>query len=215
MIVPRLEVLFKAQNQEGKLPALTRYVINTCHFISNHWIAIVLMTIIAIFAIKSLSRRYRLRVIDILNIPPLKHLRNETELYKFFTTAAMLAKFGLPLQESLSMSRTLLVNTKLKQIWKVFLERMSQGERFFDCIKSSNTIKPTVKGLILAGEQSGQLTNSFSKIAEIYKDSVESTLKIITTLIEPVLIILLAIVVGTVVIAMFLPMVTLAQNVQI
>ncbi|MDR2777063.1 MAG: type II secretion system F family protein [Puniceicoccales bacterium] len=212
IVIPKFEMIFTSQGSGGRsLPRLTQWVVNFCNFIGNHWgmMVIFAMATIVAFRIYLCKRSFKNQ------LPILNKLFLAMNLNTFFRTIGMLMSFGVPLQEALQLSIGVINNDKCKEAFEKVLMKITQGETLSDSFRGNKFLTTTDNGLILAGERSRGLAKTFAKISEIYDQKIEQQLTILTILIEPVLIILLAIVVGIIVIAMFLPMISLMQNMRL
>jgi type IV pilus assembly protein PilC len=133
-------------------------------------------------------------------------------LNNFFRTAGMLMSFGIPLQDALKLAIDVIGVGKIRRNFEKILGQITRGERLSDNFMVDKLLDPTDYGLIFAAEQSGNLAKSFEKIGEIYGEKVQNRLAFLTTLIEPAIIVFLAVVVGIVVVSVFLPMMGIMEN---
>jgi type IV pilus assembly protein PilC len=216
VVVPKFETIFESQRSDGKqLPRLTLNVMNFCKFFGHHFSAILITTIVFAVAVKiCLGKRvFRNRMLAFCShLPFFGELITTINLNNFFRTIGMLMSFGVPLQDAMRLSVDVISAGRLRLSLERTLKKIIHGEAVDESFTANKLLSPTDHGLIFAGEQSGNLAQSFEKIAEIYGDKIEAQLALLTTLIEPVIILFLAAIVGTVVMAIFLPMANLMQN---
>jgi type IV pilus assembly protein PilC len=219
MVIPKFEMVFESHGSASpKFPWLTQKVMDLCHFLGNHFAAIIICLFLAVLMFKiCLGRKFcREKIFAVcLKVPILNKLFLEMSLSNFFRTIGMLMSFGLPLQEAFTLSIGLIEQDSIKRSFSKVLQKIVNGENLASSFRSNSFLTTTDCGLISAGEQSGGLVKVFVNIAEIYDQKIESRLTLLTTLIEPAIIIFLAIVVGALVIAMFLPMVSVMQNISL
>jgi type IV pilus assembly protein PilC len=218
IVVPKFEMIFTSQSSNGRsLPWLTQRVVNFCNFIGNHWGMIGLFAIAAtaVFRVCFCKKFFKNQLAIGTQLPIFGKLFLAMNLNTFFKTIGMLMSFGVPLQEALQLSIGIIDNSKCKKTFEKVLMKITQGETLSDSFRGNKFLTATDNGLILAGEQSRGLAKAFIKISEIYDRKIEQQLTLLTILIEPAIIIFLAIVVGIVVIAMFLPMISLMQNMKL
>ncbi|MDR1233273.1 MAG: type II secretion system F family protein [Puniceicoccales bacterium] len=218
IVVPKFETIFISQGSDGQsLPWLTQRVVNFCNFIGNHWGIMALFTVAAIVVFKIYLRRgsFKNQWTISLHLPIFGKLFLAMNLNTFFRTIGMLMSFGVPLQEALQLSIEIINNSKCKEAFEKVLMKITQGETLSDSFRGNKFLTATDNGLILAGERSRGLAKTFINISEIYDRKIEQQLAFLTILIEPTIIIFLAVVVGIVVIAMFLPMISLMQNMRL
>ncbi|MDR0742709.1 MAG: type II secretion system F family protein [Puniceicoccales bacterium] len=212
IVIPKFEMIFTSQGPNGRsFPRLTQWVVNFCNFIGNHWGMIVIFAIATIVVFKIYLHKGSFKN----QLPIFGKLFLAMDLNTFFRTIGMLMSFGVPLQEALQLSIGIINNSKCKEAFEKVLIKITQGETLSDSFRGNKFLTTTDNGLILAGERSRGLAKTFTKISEIYDRKIEQQLTFLTILIEPVIIIFLAIVVGIIVIAMFLPMISLMQNMRL
>ena len=219
VVVPKFEAIFASQNTGGqKLPWLTQKVVGLCSFFGGHFVAVALCLVAAVVALKiCLSKKiFRDRASAFLRkLPVFGKLLSAMDANNFFRTVGMLMSFGVPIQDALEIAVDVVADGNLKKSLGNVSRKIAHGENLSSSFMGNKLLSATDHGLIFAGERSGNLAKSFLKIGEIYDGKIESTLTFLTTLIEPAIIVLLAIVVGTIVIAMFLPMISMMQNIKI
>ncbi|MDR1433349.1 MAG: type II secretion system F family protein [Puniceicoccales bacterium] len=219
VVVPKFEEIFASQSAGGqRLPLLTRRIIGACEFFGAHFAGLSVLLVALVVALKiCLSRRtFRAGVFAFLRkLPIFGKLLLTMDVSNFFRTIGMLMSFGVPMQDALEVAVGVVNGGAFKRFLGKVLERIAHGESLSSGFAGSKLLAATAIGLIFAGERSGNLAKSFAKIAEIYDGKVESALTLLTTLIEPAIIVLLAIAVGTIVVAMFLPMVSMMQSIKI
>jgi type IV pilus assembly protein PilC len=137
-------------------------------------------------------------------------LVREYNLYLFTNTLSMLLACNVQLQESLSIAKNVVFDKNL--LGKLFhgIGRINHGEPLSSAL--GGILSNFAIGLILAGEHTGSLGGSVAEVANLYGDNLVAKLATIAATIEPVLIVALALVVGTVIVAVFLPMVNVMQG---
>ncbi|MDR1401933.1 MAG: type II secretion system F family protein [Puniceicoccales bacterium] len=218
VIVPKFEAILISQRSGGqKLPQLTQKVINLCNFFSQHLTGIAVFILLLGITVKILlTRKFFRRNISALcaKFPIFGRLLLAINLNNFFHTIGMLMSFGIPLQEALKLSMDVLGDGTVKKSFERISNQIACGETLSNSFRGNKLLASTDIGLIYAGEQSGNLAKSFSKMAEIYDRKIGDRLMLLATLIEPIIILFLAIIVGTIVVAIFLPMINLMQNIH-
>jgi type IV pilus assembly protein PilC len=219
VVVPKFEAIFASRAAGGEqFHWLTRRVINLCKIFNDHLFAMFLIPIVAVIAIKWLHMKKKF--LEKLSkfaakLPLFGKLIREINLNKFFRTVGMLMSFGVPIQSALKLAVDVVGDAMLRKSLERVLEKITHGENLSHSFRGNKFLAATDCGLIIAGEQSGGLAQSFAKIAEIYDQMVEKRLTFLTTLVEPIIILILAVVVGTIVVAMFLPMISIMQSVML
>ncbi|MDR2738077.1 MAG: type II secretion system F family protein [Puniceicoccales bacterium] len=219
VVVPKFEVIFRAQvGDGGRLPWLTQMVLNTCNFFIGHFVAIFIFIAAVVVTVRiCFSRRLLVEKLSALGskLPIFGELLLSINLGNFFRAAGMLMSFGVPIQDALELSMGVVDNIFLRRSLGRVLGKIAHGENLVGSFRGSKFLSSTDCGLILAGEQSGGLAKSFSRIAEIYGQKINRQLVFLATLAEPAIILFLAVVVGIIVIAVFLPMISVMQSIRI
>ncbi len=216
-VVPKFETIFFSNGSRVELPAITRGLLSCCKFFQGHIVGIVLSVIMISVGVLKLMRysKFRLLLFDIMSkIPLFNRIYIAVDLHNFFRTMHMLLAFKMSLQDAMSLSITLINHSNLRRSMQHILSRLLCGETLSDCFQNCSMIPAQVCGLIYAGEHAGDIALAFERASESYENEVLSQLTIVTTLIEPVMIIILAIIVGTIAIALFLPMNTMISHIS-
>jgi type II secretory pathway component PulF len=127
------------------------------------------------------------------------------DLARFTRTMSLLLESGLTIIRSIEMAIPTMHNPQLKVDLLVCLEGLTGGENLGKCLAKSNLIPPMMVQLITVGEESGSLQGALKDIAESYEADISESTKMITTVLEPVMILAVGAVVGFIVFAMLLP----------
>lgn len=214
IVIPQFQGLFFSQSQQ-RLPLLTNAVIKFCEFFREH-IKLLLFSPLIVFigcyiCPDKIISRVKGAVLD--KIPILNGIVSDYNLYLFTSTLSMLLFCNIPLQDSMCIAKNVIPSIKIKTKIEHAIEKMHYGDLLSRVLY--NVLSPFVLGMVIAGEQTGNLKDSFLNISKTYHNSVLMKLSVLSSLIEPLLIILVAVIVGIVIIAIFLPMTNLVQNINI
>ena len=205
--LPKLTSLFENMNQA--LPMPTQILISISEFMSAnwHWFLAALVLIAAIFGrVKPGSRKKFLFDMVKLRLPFMKKLVMNAEICKFARTMGLLLKNGLPVYESLELATGTLDNDALRErLGQAGKEIINQGYTLSASLKKINIFPKFAVNMIAVAEEGGKLEESLSEIARVYEKEVEQTVKIMASLLEPLLILAVGAVVGFIVFAMLLP----------
>lgn len=211
-VVPTFASIYESFDQE--LPALTQVLINVSNFMKNN----ILLIIGAFIAMGFLLVRwYRTEkgkaVIDrlILKVPVFGELIRKVAISRFSRTLATLLQTGVPILESLDIVGKSSGNKVIENVVEGVKNNVREGESIAPPLVRSGVFPPMVTRMISIGEKSGQLEKMLSKIAEFFDDQVDAAVAGLTSIIEPLIIGLLGIVVGFIVIALFLPIISITQ----
>lgn len=214
-VVPRFEVIFLQSASNYKLPWLTLTVISSCRFFAEHIWMIFCLFFVSVFLFSLAIRQQKFcTFFDWLavSIPVVGTIIVNYNICLFFKTAGSLLKFSVPIQDCFVLSQTVIPNKKIFYEFRDSLRRLHVGDLVFDVFKRNKFIKKSDVGLILAGEESGSLWKIFLQIANNCEETIDTLISRISIIIEPVMIIFLALVVGLIVVSLFLPMINMMSS---
>lgn len=216
-IVPKFEQIFADMLGGKPLPALTEFVIGTSRFFQSQWYLIVGGVVIFIIAYSFAARTVRGRaVIDMvkLRLPLFGDLIKKGSISRFSRTLGTLVTSGVPILQALNITRDTAGNVVVSDAIQDVHDRVKEGESIVAPLEKSGIFPPMVISMIDVGEETGQLPEMLLKIADVYDDEVDNTVAGLTSLLEPIMIVFLAVVVGTIVIALFLPLISIISGLQ-
>lgn len=211
-IVPKFADIF-ADLMGGKgMPALTQFVMNASDTMV-HRFPIVLLVIVAIVVIikllaKTAQGRYALDKFK-LHAPVFGQLISKNSISRFTRTLGTLMAAGVPVLQALNIVKETVGNEVISKAVATIHDAVKEGENMAPPIASSKVFPPMVVSMVEVGEETGALPDMLMKIADSYDDDVDNAVAAMTSIIEPLLIIFLAVVVGTIVIALFMPLVSI------
>tara|TARA_B100000674_G_scaffold85467_1_gene59269 strand:+ start:195 stop:1373 length:1179 start_codon:yes stop_codon:yes gene_type:complete len=216
-IVPRFQVMFEDMGAE--LPALTSFMLDLSKAITTLGFAIGAPT--TIFALVALFKRYystykgRL-VIDklILKIPLFGDLILRSEMASMCDTLATLVNSGIPIVDGLERCISASSNELTRRTLQQGIILVQQGQELNYALGRSGMFPKLVISMIKIGEETGQLSFMLEKLSVFYKREVESTVSALTKAMEPAVIFVVAAIVGTIVVALYLPMFSLISNMR-
>ena len=223
VIVPKFKEMFEGQNME--LPKFSQFVFNfsdncmadsVIPFVPNAVLAIVLIAVGT--AGLSFWRRTPKggRVVDafLLKIPKLGHLNQVNAVARFSRTFGTLVSSGVPILQALMITRDTSGNVIVSDSVTKIHDAVREGESIVTPMTSSSAIfPPMVISMVDVGEETGQLPDMLMRVAEVYDEEVDNSVTALTAMLEPLMIVFLALVVGSIVLAMFMPMMEIIKNV--
>ena len=216
-IVPRFEAIFHDMLGDRPLPTITLIVIGFSRFVQDHW-AIIVGSIVAIvigYKVISRSRGGRVALDRLkLRVPLFGDLIRKTAISRFSRTLGTLVTSGVSILQALTITRETAGNTVIANAISEVHDRVKEGESIVQPLETSGAFPPMVISMIDVGEETGQLPEMLLKIADVYDDEVDNSVAALTSLLEPVMIIFLAVIVGTIVIALFLPLISIISGLQ-
>ncbi len=214
-VIPKFASIFEGLNAE--LPAPTKILIDVSHYLEGHWY-IVLAGIggfVFLFTqlIKTPAGRLGWDAFKI-KMPVFGPLLLKVAISKFSRTLATLVRSGVPILSSLDIVSKTAGNRRLELIVRNLMESVKKGETISGPLGKSEVFPPMVVRMIAIGEETGELEAMLTKIADFYDSEVDAAVEGLTSLIEPLIIAFLGIVIGGIVVAMFLPILTLTSAIK-
>lgn len=216
-IVPKFEQIFADMLGGKALPGLTQFVIDTSKFVQNQWYLIVGAGVILVIVYNILAKLPKGRaLIDAtkLKLPLFGDLTKKSAISRFSRTLGTLVTSGVPILQALNITRDTAGNTVLSDAIQDVHDSVKEGESIVSPLEKSGIFPPMVVSMIDVGEETGQLPEMLLKVADVYDDEVDNTVAGLTSLLEPIMIVFLAVVVGTIVIALFMPLISIIQGLQ-
>ncbi|MBN1869290.1 MAG: type II secretion system F family protein [Candidatus Omnitrophica bacterium] len=205
--MPKFIGIFEKMKRELPLP--TRALIATSHFMSEHWMWFVFAFVFALLmfgrARPGGKKKFLFDLIK-LHTPMVKQFVRDAEIAKFCRTLGMLLKNGLPVYDSLSLATNTLDNEALrKQLETTGKDIVNQGATLSASLGKVKIFPNFAINMIAVGEEGGKLEGALNGVAEAYEKEVEQSISVMTSLLEPLLILVIGGVVGFIVFAMLLP----------
>jgi type IV pilus assembly protein PilC len=216
-IVPKFEAIFHDMLGDKPLPTITLFVIGVSSFMQNHWAVLVGLIAVAFFGYKLAARtRAGRAVLDRVKLraPLFGDLIRKTSISRFSRTLGTLVTSGVPILQALTITRETAGNTVIAGAISQVHDSVKEGESIVQPLEASGAFPPMVISMIDVGEETGQLPEMLLKIAEVYDDEVDNAVAALTSLLEPIMIVFLALIVGTIVIALFMPLISIISGLQ-
>jgi type II secretion system protein F len=205
-VIPKMMVMFADLGQTLPLPTQILLAIST--IVKNFWWVLVIVLFFAgAFFAKIYATPEGRRSVDSIKLkaPIFGALEMKVELARFARTLATLLENGVPILESLKVTSETIDNAVIKQEIEKAYDAVREGSSLANGFFNSTVIPPSIINMISIGEESGHLERSLFKVAQSYERESDEAIKIMMSLLEPVMILTLGIVVGFIVIAMLLP----------
>jgi type IV pilus assembly protein PilC len=214
-IVPRFADIFKDLLEGAALPTLTMVVMKVSDALTKQLPYVALGVVALIICVRVLAKTSfgRLALDQFkLHMPIFGVLIQKTAISRFSRTLGTLMSSGVPVLQALSIVKETSGNEALGRAIQVVHDSVKEGENMAPPIESTKMFPPMVTGMVEVGEETGKLPEMLMKIADSYDDDVDATVQGLTSIIEPLLIIFLALIVGTIVIALFLPLIEIIKK---
>ncbi len=211
-VVPVFSTIYASFDR--KLPAMTQILVDVSNALKNNFILIVLVIGGITVALSAYQRTvkgaYHIDGLK-LKMPVFGDLLKKVAVSRFCRTLAVLLQSGVPILEGLDIVRKTIGNVVLEKVIEGVIENVREGESIADPLSRSQVFPSMVTKMISVGEQSGQLDKMLVKVADFFDDQVDVAVDTLTSLIEPFIIGFLGIVIGFIVVALFMPIISMTQ----
>ena len=213
-IVPRFQSVFDSLLNGRAMPPLTRFVLDVSLAVRGHILATGLWTgaaiVLATLAARTQWGRYCLDRAK-LSAPLVGPVFHKAAISRFCRTLGTLVSSGVPILQALKIVEETAGNRVVGGVIARVHEQVKQGEPMAPTLKVSGVFPVMVAGMVDVGEQTGALPEMLLKISDTYDDQVDDAVNGMTSLLEPIMIVILAVVVGFIVAAMFLPLLRIIE----
>ena len=214
-VVPKFKQIFQDMLEGKPLPAFTQLILGISEVIANNFLASmgVLVGIFIIFKL-FIRTKFGRKVFDRvkLHFPVLGPVISKVAIARFTRTLGTLISSGVPILQALNIVKETSGNVIISDAVASVHESVKEGETITQPLEASRVFPPMVISMVDVGEQTGALPEMLMKIADNYEDEVDNAVSAMTSLLEPIMIVFLAVIVGSIVIALFLPLITLIDQ---
>ena len=214
-VIPKFKDMFDDLSGKG-LPAPTEMVIAMSNWMQDNIVMVLIAIAIFIFSFKTFLKWPKGRDLwdaFVLKTPLFGSLVIKVSVAKFTSTLGMMLSSGVPILEALDIVAKTAGNRSVEKALLYTKDRISEGRSITEPLMETKIFPPMVVQMISVGEQTGAMENMLDKIAQFYEEEVDQTVETITSLIEPVMMVVLGGMVGFMLIAMYLPIFELAKSV--
>jgi len=213
MVVPKFKEVFSGMGFE--LPWFTRFVMAISDIIKNNILATMgALAVVVVLFLLFIKTKFGRNVWDKtkLVLPPTGQVISKVSISRFCRTLGTLVSSGVPILQALTIVKETAGNVIIANAVAKVHESVKEGETITAPLESSRVFPPMVVSMVDVGEQTGALPEMLLKIADNYDEEVDNAVAAMTSLLEPIMIIFLAVLVGSIVIAMFLPLIAMISN---
>ncbi len=214
-VVPQFQKIFSDMLNGAPMPALTQAIIDISDFMKVNYVASLGIVVAAFVLIKLFFKtKIGMRTWDIaaLKLPKFGDLVMKSTVARFTRTFGTLLASGVPILEALNITRGTIKNSLIVDALVRVHDRVRDGEPLATPLDQQKIFPTMVTSMVEVGEETGQLSEMLNRIADNYDEEVDNAVGGITSVIEPIMIVFLAVVVGTIVIALFLPIIQIIQK---
>jgi type IV pilus assembly protein PilC len=216
-VIPTFAQMFESMGTSQGLPAATRFVIGLSHnFIKvAPWVALVILIVVTAFYMIYRTEQGKFTVDKfVLLLPAIGVVVKKTAVARFTRTLGTLLSSGVPILDSMEIVARAVGNSVVSKAVLFARERISEGKTMADPLAQSKVFPGMVVQMISVGEQSGSLDQMCTKIADFYEDEVDVAVAALTSLLEPFIMVFIGGLVGGLMVAMYLPIFTLAGQIR-
>jgi type IV pilus assembly protein PilC len=179
--------------------------------VKNQYLLVIGVVVALVVAFKMIGKtekgRYAIDVIK-LHAPVFGSLIRKSSITRFTRTLGTLIASGVPILQALNIVRETSGNAVIANAVSQIHDAVKEGERIVQPLEASKVFPPMVISMVDVGEETGALPDMLVKVADVYDEEVDNAVGAMTSLLEPIMIVFLAVIVGTIVISMFLPLIS-------
>ncbi|WP_214794324.1 MULTISPECIES: type II secretion system F family protein [unclassified Exiguobacterium] len=201
----------------GELPLITRIVVAVSDFIAAFWWLLLTIAILGVFVFTWMLKRDRERfVIDrlLLKMPIFGPIVTKSQIALLTRSLAVLLQAAVPILTAIEITERIVSNRVIRNGLTEAREMMAQGIPLHEPLMRNSNFPPLMTQMIAVGEESGDLDSMLNEVAEFYETEVETTTDRLKSIIEPLLIVVLASIVGVIVISIVVPMFQIYGDIQ-
>jgi len=213
-VIPRFKDVFA--NMGVKMPGFTLFVLKISDTVRGHFLPVMgavaaVVVVLLVFIKTTKVGRYLWDKLK-LKMPPIGAVISKVSISRFSRTLGTLVSSGVPILQALMIVKETAGNVIISDAVTRVHESVKEGETITAPLEASRVFPPMVVSMVDVGEQTGALPEMLLKIADTYDEEVDNAVSAMTSLLEPIMIIFLAVVVGSIVIAMFLPLIAMISQ---
>ncbi|MBQ9726382.1 MAG: type II secretion system F family protein [Kiritimatiellae bacterium] len=209
-VIPQFEKLFKDMlGKNAQLPPITRFVVNISNNFVDYAVPIIFGVIALVFLIRLLGKTEKGRYgIDLfkLKMPVFGEIIRKGAIARSTRTLGTLMQSGVPVLQALDIVRDTSGNAVIAKAYQDIHDAVKEGENMTPSMEASKQFPPMVVSMVDVGEETGSLPDMLTRVANTYDGEVDDAVNAMTSIIEPIMIVFLALIVGTIVVAMFSPL---------
>ncbi len=214
-IVPKFEVMFTEMLDGAQLPAITQFVMGVSRWLQNNIVIAIIIVVVLVIAMKFILKTEKGRFYfdkGLYNAPVVGMLISRNAISKFSRTLGTLMGSGVPVLNALQIVRDTAGNELVSKAVQQVHDAVKEGEPMAPPLQATKIFPDMVISMIEVGEETGKLPDMLEKIADTYDEEVDNAVGALTSMIEPLMIVFLAVIVGGIVIALFSPLITIIQT---
>ncbi len=211
-VIPKFQQIFDDLMGGEGMPALTQFVIDLSEWVQEYWpfgVAVVFGLVVGIKIFKKTPMGSYVSDVIALKAPGFGELTQKTVVARLTRTLGTLLSSGVPVLQALGIVKDTTGNQVIAKALQSVHDSVKEGEGMTAPLGASGVFPPMVVSMVEVGEETGALPEMLIRVANTYDDEVDNAVAAMTSIIEPIMIIFLAVVVGGIVIAMFMPLISI------
>lgn len=216
-VVPQVEGLYEDMHKE--LPGLTQFLVNITNFFAQFWWLVLMIAagsvVGLVFFVKQTTTGRKLMDGFKINVPVFGGLFRKLYVSRFARTSEMMLATGVPMLDSVKISIEAVNNTIVEEEYSKALEIIKGGKPLSESLKDREYMLPLVPQMASIGEESGKIDEMLGKAAQVYENELDEQINNISTMIEPILMVVMAGLIGVVVGGTLLPIYSLVNSVNV
>ena len=212
-VVPKMTAMLKESGQE--LPFLTKILINSSDFMKESWYVIIIAVVAFIILFKIFVSSKGGKILFnkfVLKLPIFGELFKKVYIVRFARSLSTLVKGGVPISNSLNITAEVVDNEAYKKLMLDTVKEVEDGNSISTLFIKSDLIPPMLSQMLIIGEKTGKIDSILDKLADFYSREIDSLVVGLTSLIEPLILMIMGVGVGGMVAAIMIPMFKVAQN---
>ena len=218
VIVPKFEKIFEEMlGSRDKLPELTKFVIGFSRWIQDNiiYLGVGVAGGVVLWQVLKSTKGGRTFIDAMkLKLPLFGDAQRKSAISRFTRTLGTLVTSGVPILQALNITRETAGNVIVSDAIDKVHNAVKEGESMVAPLESSKVFPPMVISMVDVGEETGQLPEMLLKVADVYEDEVDNSVSALTSMLEPLMIVILAVVVGVIVLALFMPLIQIIQGIN-
>ena len=215
MVVPQVQSLYEDMGEE--LPALTQFLVGISEFFANFWWLVAIITIAlvvaAVYAVKKTPGGRKVMDSFKIHVPIFGALFRKLYVSRFARTAEMMLATGVPMLDSVKIAIEATSNVIIEEEYSKSLEVLKSGKTLSESLKDREYMLPLVPQMSSIGEESGKIDEMLGKAAAVYENELDEQINNISTMIEPILMVAMAGLIGIVIGGTLLPIYSLVNSI--
>jgi type IV pilus assembly protein PilC len=213
VVIPQFQKAFSSMNVE--LPKLTRMIFDFGTWAQNNWYYAIAVAVLIVILIHILRRIPALRIhIDtwILKLPVFGDILYKAALSRSFRTMSALLRSGVPVLKAIEMAGEVASNSRIQSNFLLMRDSAAMGAPMNIVVKERKLFPPMIAHMIAVGEETGRTDEMLQKISDWYDNELSEKIKRLSSVLEPIMVVLVGIIVGFMVLAIFLPIISAIQQ---